>query len=67
MTTCPKCNGQTFVGNDTCDACGKTLMVLCQNKKNCGKHQFFENKKCTLCGKPIKNASEQIKKQMKEE
>ncbi|MCL2143530.1 MAG: zinc ribbon domain-containing protein [Methanomassiliicoccaceae archaeon] len=61
MTTCPLCKGQTFTGADKCDSCGISLMVLCTNK-NCGQYQFFENTKCTACGKKIKNGIEQLKK-----
>jgi RNA polymerase subunit RPABC4/transcription elongation factor Spt4 len=56
---CPICNRQTFVGEDRCDACGKSLMIRCENKL-CGGLQFFENTKCTLCGKTIKKAKKQI-------
>jgi RNA polymerase subunit RPABC4/transcription elongation factor Spt4 len=60
-TTCPYCNGQTFVGGERCDACGQTLMIRCESKR-CGELQFFENTKCTVCGKPIKKAAKQIEK-----
>jgi predicted nucleic acid-binding Zn ribbon protein len=53
VTTCPFCGGQTFVGCERCDACGQTLMIRCESKR-CGELQFFENAKCTVCGKPIK-------------
>lgn len=46
---CPKCGKQTFVG-DRCDACGASLLKPCLNKR-CGEMQFFENTKCTACGK----------------
>jgi hypothetical protein len=59
MTTCPYCNGQTFVGGERCDACGQTLMIRCESKR-CGELQFFQNAKCTVCGKPIKKAAKQI-------
>jgi predicted RNA-binding Zn-ribbon protein involved in translation (DUF1610 family) len=59
MTTCPYCGGQTFVGSERCDACGQTLMIRCESKR-CAELQFFENQKCTACGKPIKKASKQI-------
>jgi len=49
--TCPHCGGRTFV-EDNCEACGKTLMVPCHNKR-CGEPQFFENKRCTACGAKI--------------
>lgn len=50
--TCPSCKVQTFV-QEKCDCCGVSLMVRCTNK-NCGVLQFFENKKCTACGRKIK-------------
>jgi RNA polymerase subunit RPABC4/transcription elongation factor Spt4 len=59
VTTCPYCNGPTFVGSERCDTCGQTLMIRCESKR-CGELQFFENKKCTACGKPIKKAAKQI-------
>lgn len=51
-TTCPTCGGTTFV-QERCEACGNGLMVLCPNKR-CGRMQFFENTKCTACGKKLK-------------
>lgn len=51
--TCPHCGRRTFV-QETCESCGKTLMVPCSNKR-CGVMQFFENERCTACGKKIKN------------
>jgi hypothetical protein len=30
-------------------------MIVCENKR-CGQPLFFENSKCTACGKPVKNA-----------
>jgi RNA polymerase subunit RPABC4/transcription elongation factor Spt4 len=59
MTACPYCGGQTFVGAENCGVCGRTLMILCENKR-CGQLQFFENTRCTACGKPIKKAARQI-------
>jgi len=59
LTVCPFCSGQTFVGSERCDICRKPLLVYCENKR-CGQLQFFENQKCTACGKPIKNAKKQI-------
>jgi hypothetical protein len=59
MTTCPYCGGRTFVGAERCDACGQTLLIRCESKR-CGQFQFFENIKCTVCGKPIKKAARQI-------
>jgi RNA polymerase subunit RPABC4/transcription elongation factor Spt4 len=50
--TCPACNAQTFVG-ERCEACGAGLMIPCANPR-CGELQFFENVKCTACGKKIK-------------
>ena len=52
-TVCPTCGGRTFVG-ERCDACGAGLMVYCDNPR-CGALQFFENIKCTACGKKIKS------------
>jgi len=52
-TICPFCGRETFVGQ-ACTACGQSLMVRCANKR-CGAEQFFENTKCTACGKKIKN------------
>lgn len=49
---CPFCGAKTFV-QDTCESCGASLMVTCQNPR-CGKQQFFENVKCTACGKALK-------------
>jgi len=49
---CPHCGLRTFV-EDTCEACGLTLMVRCDNKR-CGVVQFFENATCTACGRKIK-------------
>jgi hypothetical protein len=34
-------------------------MVRCDNKR-CGEPQFFENSKCTVCGKALKTAKKQI-------
>jgi predicted amidophosphoribosyltransferase len=59
-TSCPYCNKEVFVGLETCDKCGKTLMIHCESNR-CEALQFFENKKCTVCGKPIKKAHKQIK------
>ena len=49
---CPVCGGRTFV-QDRCESCGAGLMIKCQGK-NCGEAQFFENDKCTACGRKIK-------------
>ncbi len=50
--TCPHCGQATFV-DDRCERCGQSLLVACQNKR-CGQWQFFQNTKCTACGKPIR-------------
>ena len=52
-TICPTCGGRTFV-QERCEVCGAGLMVYCSNKR-CEALQFFENTKCTVCGKKIKN------------
>jgi predicted amidophosphoribosyltransferase len=49
---CPICGKQTFV-QEKCEQCGAGLMVKCQNRR-CEVMQFFENTKCTACGKKIK-------------
>ena len=49
---CPHCGKQTFVG-ERCEQCGQSLMVQCGNSR-CGALQFYENKRCTACGKKIK-------------
>lgn len=49
--TCPKCKAQTFV-SDKCDVCGENFLRKCPNPR-CGQLQFFENKKCTACGKSM--------------
>lgn len=51
IVSCPHCNQETFVG-DTCDHCGKTLLKQCKNKR-CNEMQFFQNQKCTACGKKL--------------
>jgi predicted amidophosphoribosyltransferase len=61
---CPFCNAQTFAGGDRCGACGRSLMIRCENKR-CDQLQFFENTKCTVCGKPIKDAKKQLSKGVK--
>ena len=48
---CPVCGERTFV-QDKCEACNHNLMIRCKNKR-CGVMQFFENKKCTACGKKL--------------
>lgn len=49
---CPHCGQRTFV-QERCEACNQSLMVVCENSR-CGALQFFENTKCTSCGKKIK-------------
>jgi hypothetical protein len=61
MTTCPYCMNPTFVGAEKCDYCETTMFIKCESKR-CGELQFFENKKCTACGKEIKKAKKQIEK-----
>ena len=50
--SCPSCKAPTFAG-ERCDACGAGLMIPCSNTR-CRELQFFENVKCTACGKKIK-------------
>ena len=50
--TCPVCDGDTFVG-EKCDVCGVSLLIKCPNER-CGQKQFYQNEKCTACGKKIK-------------
>jgi len=50
--TCPFCGETTFV-QSTCEKCGKSLTVVCENPR-CGSKQFFENQKCTACGKKLR-------------
>lgn len=49
---CPHCGKRTFV-QEKCEQCGASLMNPCQNTR-CGVPQFFQNEKCTACGKKIK-------------
>jgi len=49
---CPHCKARTFVQNN-CEQCGCNLTFPCENKR-CGSMQFFENTKCTACGKKLK-------------
>ena len=49
--TCPTCGQLTFA-DERCEKCGKGLMVYCTNPR-CNELQFFENVKCTVCGKKI--------------
>jgi hypothetical protein len=41
----------TFAG-ERCELCGSGLMIRCTNAR-CGALQFFENVRCTVCGKKI--------------
>ncbi|MDR0852722.1 MAG: hypothetical protein LBN36_09510 [Clostridiales Family XIII bacterium] len=50
---CPVCGGRTFV-QETCENCGTRLTIRCPNAR-CGVMQFYENTKCTACGKKIKD------------
>ncbi|MBQ2763663.1 MAG: zinc ribbon domain-containing protein [Firmicutes bacterium] len=49
---CPMCGKPTFV-QERCEQCGTSLMIRCANRR-CGEPQFFQNTKCTACGKKIK-------------
>ena len=49
---CPSCGQLTFV-QEKCERCGAGLMVYCENKR-CGALQFFQNAKCTVCGKKLR-------------
>ena len=49
---CPTCGQRTFV-QERCEHCAAGLMVYCRNPR-CGALQFFENRKCTACGKKMK-------------
>ena len=53
MTACPRFGQWVFVGDDVCGSCGASLLIICPNKL-CHQPQFFENTKCTVCGKRIK-------------
>ncbi len=53
--SCPVCGQQTFV-QERCERCSAALMVRCENER-CGALQFFQNKKCTVCGKKITSKS----------
>lgn len=50
---CPHCAQLTFVC-DKCDSCHQPLTRPCENTL-CGSQQFFQNVKCTDCGKKFKN------------
>ncbi|NLV17679.1 MAG: hypothetical protein GXY50_10825 [Syntrophomonadaceae bacterium] len=52
IITCPNCGQESFV-QEKCQACGVSLMRRCENSR-CRELQFFENTKCTACGKKIK-------------
>ena len=54
--TCPNCKQLTFA-DERCENCGAGLMMHCTNPR-CGELQFFENIKCTACGKKIKKDME---------
>lgn len=56
---CPKCMEKTFI-QDTCERCGESLMILCPDKR-CESRQFFENKKCTACGKTLPKQNTKFK------
>lgn len=49
---CPACGKPTFAA-EKCAHCGASLMKRCQNPR-CGELQFFDNEKCTACGKKFK-------------
>ncbi len=48
---CPMCGQPTFVA-ERCEKCGGGLMIPCSNPR-CNEPQFFQNTKCTACGKKI--------------
>ena len=52
FVTCLTCKQQTFA-DGRCGICGSGLMIYCENPR-CGELQFFDNVKCTACGKKIK-------------
>jgi len=52
VTKCPHCGQDTFVFLDKCAHCAGSLMLTCPNKR-CGQLVFFENAKCTACGKKV--------------
>ncbi len=49
---CPCCGERTFV-QSRCERCGSSLQVRCGNPR-CGAWQFYENTKCTACGKKLR-------------
>lgn len=53
---CPHCQGSTFV-QERCERCLRPLTRPCENPR-CGVQQFFENTKCTACGKKLKKFAE---------
>lgn len=59
MRPCFHCGQMTFVGADKCDACGKPLLIRCENKR-CNELQFFDVPKCTVCGTVFKKPEKQI-------
>ncbi|MCE5234849.1 MAG: zinc ribbon domain-containing protein [Clostridiaceae bacterium] len=50
--SCPHC-AQTTFAQARCERCGQSLTQPCPNPR-CGVQQFFENTKCTACGKKLK-------------
>jgi len=63
LTKCPFCGAPVFAGSERCGICSRSVMICCENKR-CNQLQFFENTKCTVCGKSIKKAAKQLE-QMK--
>lgn len=55
VVACPTCHQPVFVGDSVCPTCRGSLLILCENKR-CRQPQFFENTKCTACGKTIKHS-----------
>jgi RNA polymerase subunit RPABC4/transcription elongation factor Spt4 len=49
---CPHCGGRTFA-QEFCQLCNRPLTVTCPNKA-CRDRQFYQNTRCTACGRPIK-------------
>ncbi|NMA34830.1 MAG: hypothetical protein GX940_09845 [Clostridiaceae bacterium] len=49
---CPKCLEKTFI-QERCEHCGESFLVQCPNKR-CQAYQFFQNTKCTACGKVLR-------------
>ncbi len=48
---CPHCRQRTWAG-ERCEKCGKTLLIVCRNKR-CGDAQFFDLARCNACGKKL--------------